>query len=385
MKSIHVLVATAEWENDQLRYRRHRLAEYLHKQEKTAEVIWLCPGKSLDSEAVEILPNGIKQWKVADLGDNKLLRFSRFISIFYKKKLEKLVAYLQAKQSAYDINLWYTYPAFPILAEMFPWRKIAYDCSDLWAASIDGNKSAVNMLKYKIIQSSESRIIESAHTVTCTSVYLAEQVKDKLPIPKQKKVYTYENGVDFSLFQHNEKAAHVLADKGNGPVLGYIGGIKPKLDFALIQEAAEQRKDWQFLFVGPDGTNQSEEFQKLLKLPNVTWTGSVPPTLVSHYMNLIDIGIMPYKPSTYNKAIFPLKLFEFLAAGKAVIGTNLPSTKRYAENGIYTHLEGTSVSSFLKACEEIRINKAETETAERRISLAKTKDWNMIFAQMMEL
>ena len=385
MKSIHVLVATAEWENDQLRYRRHRLAEYLHRQEGTDEVIWLCPGKSLDSEAEEILANGINQWKVSDLGDSKLHRFSRFISLFYKKKLETLIAYLKEKQSMYNINLWYTYPAYPVLAEMFPWNKVVYDCSDLWAASIDGNKSVVNLLKYKIIQTSESRIINNANIITCTSSYLAEQVKSRLPVPEQKKVYTYENGVDFSLFQNKEKAEHVLADKEKGPVLGYIGGIKPKLDFALIQEAAEQRKDWQFLLVGPDGTNQSEEFQRLIKLPNVTWTGSVPPQLVSHYMNLIDIGIMPYKPSTYNKAIFPLKLFEFLAAGKAVIGTNLPSTKRYAEKGVYTYLEGSSARSFLNACEEISLNKAELETAERRVSLAKTKDWNMIFAQMLEL
>lgn len=40
---IHVIVATAEWGKDQLRYRRHRLAEFLAAQEETKEVIWVCP------------------------------------------------------------------------------------------------------------------------------------------------------------------------------------------------------------------------------------------------------------------------------------------------------------------------------------------------------
>ncbi|WP_182102215.1 teichuronic acid biosynthesis protein TuaH [Niallia taxi] len=384
MKSIHVLVATGEWENDQLRYRRHRLAEYLQKQEDTHEVIWLCPGKSLDNNAEKLLENGVRQWKIADLGESKLLRFSRFISIFYKNKLASLIAYLRDKKDMYEIKLWYTYPAFPNLANMFPWNKIIYDCSDLWAESINGSKSAVSMLKHKIIHNGESTIINKANIITCTSVFLEEQVKERLQGSSREKVYTYENGVDFSLFQHKEKADHVIG-KGNGPVLGYIGGIKPKLDFSLIQATAERRPDWQFLFVGPDGTNGNEEFQRLLKLPNVTWTGSVPPPLVSHYMNLIDIGIMPYKPSIYNKAIFPLKLFEFLAAGKAAIGTNLPSTEGYAEKGVYICLEGSDTDSFILACEEMRTNKAVKNIEERRISLAKTKDWNSIFAQMTKL
>ncbi len=40
---IHVIVATAEWGKDKLRYRRHRLAEFLAAQEETKEVIWVCP------------------------------------------------------------------------------------------------------------------------------------------------------------------------------------------------------------------------------------------------------------------------------------------------------------------------------------------------------
>ena len=49
---IHVIVATGEWGQDQLRYRRHRLAEFLAGRKETKEVIWVCPSEnpSLDNK-----------------------------------------------------------------------------------------------------------------------------------------------------------------------------------------------------------------------------------------------------------------------------------------------------------------------------------------------
>ena len=81
------------------------------------------------------------------------------------------------------------------------------------------------------------------------------------------------------------------------------------------------------------------KIKSLLTESNILWTGSVAPSIIPKYMNLIDIGIMPYKLSQYNQAVFPLKLFEFLAAGKSVVGMHLPSTKKYAAKSVYIHLE----------------------------------------------
>lgn len=166
--------------------------------------------------------------------------------------------------------------------------------------------------------------------IFCTSEYLHQNVADRLQ-GETKPVFTIENGVEYSLFAKNKQKADVLNGR-EGTVLGFIGGIKPKLDFKLIKEAAKTKKEWTFLFVGPDGTNGDEDFKALLEEENVIWTGPAAPSEVPAYMNVVDIGIMPYKPSPYNNAVFPLKLFEFLAAGKPVAGMNLPSTKRLNRN-----------------------------------------------------
>ncbi|MFT8320303.1 MAG: glycosyltransferase [Bacillus sp. (in: firmicutes)] len=383
MKTIHVVVATGEWTRDSLRYRRHRLAEYLQKQQDTEEVIWLYPS-SKDKRKPKKLLNGLTQWPLTDAGKNKLFRFSRFLAFFYQKKLDTLVAYLEKRKQGCQLVLWYTYPAYANLSERFSWDNIIYDCSDLWAQPISGTQSFLMAVRQKLIYRSEEKIIQQAKHITCTSLYLFNQIQERVPESKRDNVYTYENGVEFASFQINEKANTILPDYAKGTVFGYIGGIKPKLDFDLIKKVAQQKKDWFFLFVGPDGTNGSADFQQLLQEKNVWWTGSIPAHIVPTYMNTIDIGIMPYKPSLYNKAIFPLKLFEFLAAGKAAVGVNLPSTDSYKEAGVYCSIDTSDSQVFIQACEAMEKHIDNKERRNRRIELAKTKDWDTIFTEIVK-
>jgi len=382
-KTVHVIVAAGEWEQDGLRYRRHRLAEFLQKQPETKDVIWLCPSPHITEDAYSVLPNGINQVTITDIMPHKIFRFGRYMDVFYQSKLRSLLYYLDKVSKDYRIQLWYTFPGFPLLANLFSWDQVVYDCSDLWSSPMNGKNSALSSLRQRIISGAESRIIQKADVICCTSEYLRDQVVEKRG--NTDRVYVFENGVEFSLFaQEDERASGVLPEDFKGSVLGFIGGIKPKLDFSLIAEVASQRPNWLFLFVGPDGTGQNSQFRELLALKNVLWTGSIPAFEVPKYMNLIDIGIMPYKKSPYNAAVFPLKLFEFLAAGKPVVGVQLPSTKNCVDVNSYTHLETSSSSDFLNACEHFIDSKDPREQVGRRQELAKNKDWNVIFKRMLE-
>ncbi|MBM7690815.1 teichuronic acid biosynthesis glycosyltransferase TuaH [Peribacillus deserti] len=382
MKNIHIIVATGEWGQDNLRYRRHRLAEFLQNEPDTKEVIWLCPTPDQTDSSMSKLPNGIKQWAVQDLLPQKVFRFGRYVDSFYKKKIELFLEFLKQSRESFNLILWYTFPGFPLLADLFSWDKVIYDCSDLWAAPISGSKSVVSAFRQKVISSAEDRIVKRAELIFCTSDYLQKQVVRKLGVSNTGHVHTFENGVEYDLFAGEKEIADV-APGFDGTILGFIGGIKPKLDFALITKAARQKREWLFLFVGPDGTGGHPEFKELLQEPNVLWTGSVPPLEVPKYMNLVDIGIMPYKPSPYNDAVFPLKLYEFLAAGKPAIGVHLPSTKKYAEEMVYEHVN--HVDGFIEACEKVEAVVYDSVYANRRRELAKTKDWNSVFSGMADV
>ncbi|GHH99505.1 teichuronic acid biosynthesis protein TuaH [Neobacillus kokaensis] len=384
MKKVHIIVATGKWEQDQLRYRRHRLAEFLQHQPDTEKVIWLCPTPKEEENSYTLLANGVNQWTVQDLLPQKVFRFGRYVDQFYEKKLQPFLLYLGQLQEQYTLQLWYTFPGFPLLADLFDWNKVIYDCSDLWTSPMNGKPSIPSAVRQRIIARAEGRIIQRADVIFCTSEYLRTKIAEKQGTAE--KVFTFENGVEFDLFSnppvHKE---NVLPAGFDGTVLGFIGGIKPKLDFALVQEAARKKREWLFLFVGPDGTNGHPAFKQLINEKNVLWTGSVAPSDVPKYMDIIDIGMMPYKSSQYNKAVFPLKLFEFLAAGKSVVGLHLPSTKKYAEESIYTYLDTDDSDQFIRACEQLEGFKDQEDYIRKRKILAKTKNWNEVFTEMVKL
>jgi teichuronic acid biosynthesis glycosyltransferase TuaH len=53
---------------------------------------------------------------------------------------------------------------------------------------------------------------------------------------------------------------------------------------------------------------------------------------VPAYRAAIDVGITPYTESDFNRASFPLKTLEYLAAGRPVVSTDLPGARWLLED-----------------------------------------------------
>lgn len=380
-KNIHVIVATGKWDQDNLRYRRHRFAEFLQAHPDTEEVIWVCPTPDPQKDQFLKLPNGIVQYTVQDIHSHKIFRFGRYFDFFYNSKLDKIKEYLKSK-SQYHLNLWFTFPGFPGMLDIVKWDKTTYDCSDLWASSITGNDNVILKLREKSIANAERRIVTLCKNIICTSDYLHDNLIKTYDV--KKTINVLENGVEYELFNKaNDSEAKIKTT--DQPTLGFIGGIKPKLDFNLLKQVMELRKEWKLLLVGPDGTNMNTEFKGLLNLPNVTYTGKVSPQEVPSYMEKIDIGVLPYKASEYNNAVFPLKLFEYLAAEKPVVGVNLPSTKKYTQQGVFEYLEENDPNQMVAICEAFIKDKDNIELLNKRKELSKEHDWENIFSKLYQI
>jgi len=63
----------------------------------------------------------------------------------------------------------------------------------------------------------------------------------------------------------------------------------------------------------------------LVDRPNVQWVGRQPLSRLPRYLAAIDVGLTPYVDNAFNRASFPLKTLEYLAAGRPVVSTDLPS------------------------------------------------------------
>jgi glycosyltransferase involved in cell wall biosynthesis len=111
------------------------------------------------------------------------------------------------------------------------------------------------------------------------------------------------------------------------PRLGYVGALSDfKLDLELIEEAARRRDDWHWVLIGEERAGQrSAVLARLGARGNVHLLGWRPYAALPDYLRGIDVALLPQRINDYTRAMFPMKLFEYLAAGRPVVATPLPS------------------------------------------------------------
>lgn len=105
------------------------------------------------------------------------------------------------------------------------------------------------------------------------------------------------------------------------PRLGYFGAIEPWLvDQQLIRQAADQRPDWQWVFIG----NRSRGLE-IEALPNTHFLPPVSYDELPSYAAGFDVCVLPWETeqafTSYGSAI---KVREYLATGKPVVISPLP-------------------------------------------------------------
>jgi GT2 family glycosyltransferase/glycosyltransferase involved in cell wall biosynthesis len=116
------------------------------------------------------------------------------------------------------------------------------------------------------------------------------------------------------------------------PVLGYAGTLHDaRLDVELVRAAAELRPGWSFAFLGPDLLDPASR-QRLFELPNVHHLGVRPHREVRAYLEAFDVCLVPHRVTAFTRSLDPLKVYEYLAAGKPVVTTPTGNAPDLAEH-----------------------------------------------------
>ncbi len=121
-----------------------------------------------------------------------------------------------------------------------------------------------------------------------------------------------------------------------GLTVGFTGHIYPGRGADLLFELARQMLDVNFLWVG--GTPELVDFWKNklteAKMSNVTMTGFVKHESIPLYQAAADVLLMPYSRSIeassgqdIAEVINPMKMFEYMAAGRGIVSANLDSIR----------------------------------------------------------
>lgn len=112
-----------------------------------------------------------------------------------------------------------------------------------------------------------------------------------------------------------------------GPRIVFVGAIvATKLDLELIVSLARLRPDWSIALVGAVGLGDPRgDVSALAREPNVHLLGGRRYDELPAVLRGAAAGLIPYELNELTGSVFPMKVYEYLAAGLPVVTTPLPS------------------------------------------------------------
>lgn len=151
--------------------------------------------------------------------------------------------------------------------------------------------------------------------------------KLKLLFKTNKNIKWVANGVDIEYFSKSI----CTKNRKNKITIGYVGKIQDRLDFELIQKCLMEFKELDFIFLGP--VLACKDKVKYLKknFKNISFLGDIHYNDLPNRMKNIDIAIIPHLVNEFTNSMNPLKLYEYLAAGKQVVTTTIAGSENLSK------------------------------------------------------
>lgn len=224
----------------------------------------------------------------------------------------------------------------------------------------------------------EREAMEQADFGTATSQELARLLENP-----STPVHYLPNAADTSLFRRAAEEdlprPRELQGLEGKKIIGYTGAISMRIDYELLKMVAEAHRDKILLMVGPRG----EQFEDvgLDDMPNVIFTGRKDISDLPAYLRYVDCAIIPFRCNKLTKSIYPLKINEYLAAGKPVVSTSFSD-----DINDFAHIAHIAVrrEEFVEMVGKV-IEADNAEKRQARMAVADTNTWGARVARFWEL
>ena len=177
-----------------------------------------------------------------------------------------------------------------------------------------------------------------ADRLIVVSEELGKYYRDRNISPE--KITVIPNGVDEKKFIPLPRSGSIRKQLGieQQTIIGFIGsfhywhGVENLLIF--IRSTLQQFKDVVFLLVGPGPLKEGLEahLRSEIDQKRVIFTGHIDHEEVPQYLGVMDIVLAPYPKHAFFY-YSPLKLFEYLAAGKAVVTSGFGQINQVVQDG----------------------------------------------------
>jgi glycosyltransferase involved in cell wall biosynthesis len=175
------------------------------------------------------------------------------------------------------------------------------------------------------------------------------------------------NGTDperYNDLPNPDKARKSLGLK-NGFTVGYTGHFYPGRGMNLLTAIARSMPEVNFLWVGGQEKDIAPWHAELntQSIHNVTITGFIPNSQLPIYQAAAEILVMPYgkkiegsSGGNIARVINPMKMFDYLSTGRAIIASNIPVFHEILNEKIAVFCDPDNVNEWVSAIKKLSIN-----------------------------
>jgi glycosyltransferase involved in cell wall biosynthesis len=247
--------------------------------------------------------------------------------------------------------------------------------ADLTAYEVRDDYAALTMdpVSRRRVERAHRRMLESSDVVLAVSDRLVDDIR-----PLRPDVELTSVGVEREFFDvtDDERAPAGLRQLGR-PRVGMLGNLNDRVSWELVERLAREHPEWVLAIVGPvynagDGTRAA--VRRLESFANVRFLGAVDQAEIPSTIAAFDVCLIPYRINEAVERINPLKLYQYLAAGKPIVSTAIPTVERFKDVVAWCR----SDDEFVRAVRVALANGDGPERRDQRRSAAIPYTWDAI-------
>jgi glycosyltransferase involved in cell wall biosynthesis len=180
----------------------------------------------------------------------------------------------------------------------------------------------------------------AADRIICVSEPLKVHLIEKWKMPAEK-IIVFPNVADVRRFRPDPDAREMVRASfgiGNSPLIIFVGSFYEWHDVAALLKAFVRvlmvYPDARLMLVG-DGAKRQAMMELAIELgiaQTVIFTGMIAHTDVPRFMAAADIAVVPYPDLQQDIWLSPLKLFEYMATGNAIIASDVGQLSEWVAN-----------------------------------------------------
>ncbi len=231
-----------------------------------------------------------------------------------------------------------------------PGTRVVYDCIDHHA----GFSTATDTLVHE-----ENQLLIESDVVVTTSAELSKIIS------KQRDNTVIRNAAEVEHFAREEQAK---VEKNKRPRVGYFGAISSWFDIELVARSARAFPQWDFFLIGGSSDVQLDELEGL---KNVHLEGEIQYADLPEHLHSFDVCMIPFIINELIRCTNPVKVYEYLSAGKPVVATAMPELLLLGNLVYVAQTPDEFIAKLAEAMEEREV----PELKERRTQWAQRQTW----------